>query len=203
MNADDTQSGGALAAEQRWPICEGLVVTADAAGQPHLAPMGPYLSSGEDALIFRPFRTSRTYEHLKRDGHGVFHVTDDVELLAHAAVGAPLTNATFRPLEPGPGWMLESACRWFAFRITVIDDSAQRSVLRAQVTSTGRLREFFGFNRAKHAVLEAAILATRVGILPAAEIEAELARLRPLVDKTGAPAEHRAFQFLTDYIARR
>ena len=35
-------------------------------------------------------------------------------------------------------------------------------------------REFFGFNRAKHAVLEAAILATRVELLPADEILSEL-----------------------------
>ena len=51
----------------------------------------------------------------------------------------------------------------------------------------GRVRDFFGFNRAQHAVLEAAILATRVGLLPAGEIFAQLERLRPLVAKTGGP----------------
>jgi hypothetical protein len=60
----------------------------------------------------------------------------------------------------------------------------------------GRLRDFFGFNRAKHAVVEAAILATRTQILPAAEIEAEYRRLAVLVDKTGGEQEHTAFAFL-------
>jgi hypothetical protein len=64
------------------------------------------------------------------------------------------------------------------------------------VVASGTLREFFGFNRAKHAVLEAAILATRTDFLPAAEILSEFARLRVAVDKTGGPAERRAFELL-------
>ena len=58
------------------------------------------------------------------------------------------------------------------------------------------LREFFGFNRAKHAVIEAAILATRFHLLPADEIEAEFRKLRVIVDKTGGDAEHEAMAFL-------
>ena len=67
----------------------------------------------------------------------------------------------------------------------------------------GTLRDFFGFNRAKHAVIEAAILATRIGILPAAEIRSELERLAAPVEKTAGEQERRAFAFLQDYIAHR
>jgi hypothetical protein len=74
--------------------------------------------------------------------------------------------------------------------------------MRAEVVHTGRLRDFFGFNRAKHAVIEAAILATRTEFLPAAEIDAEYTRLAPLVEKTGGDAERKAFAFLTDYVRR-
>ena len=56
----------------------------------------------------------------------------------------------------------------------------------------GRHRDFFGFNRAKHAVVEAAILATRTDFLPLAEIEAEYRKLAVLVDKTGGEAEHQS-----------
>ena len=83
------------------------------------------------------------------------------------------------------------------FRFPYLHDEDQ-SVARAYGAAC--TPDFFGFNRARHAVLEAAILATRGHLLPAVEIQAELARLRPWVDKTGEPAEHRAFQFLSEYI---
>jgi hypothetical protein len=59
-----------------------------------------------------------------------------------------------------------------------------------------------GFNRAKHAVIEGAILATRLHILPGNEILAELGRLQTLVDKTGAAAEQRAFDLLRQHVER-
>src|SRR5262249_35292563 len=64
-------------------------------------------------------------------------------------------------------------------------------------------RDFFGFNRAKHAVVEAAILATRTGLLPADEIEAEFRRLAVPGEKTGGPPEHAAFDFLRQYVRKK
>ena len=75
--------------------------------------------------------------------------------------------------------------------------------MEAEVVERGRLRDFCGFNRAQHAVLEAAILATRVERLPADEIFAQLDRLRPLVEKTGGAAEERAWAFLDQFFRAR
>jgi hypothetical protein len=61
-------------------------------------------------------------------------------------------------------------------------------------------RYFLGFNRAKHAVVEAAILATRIAILPLAEIEAELKKLAVIVAKTGGKQEHAAFELLQEHV---
>jgi len=63
------------------------------------------------------------------------------------------------------------------------------------------LRDFFGFNRAKHAVVEAAILATRTAFLPLNQIEAEYEKLAVLVQKTGGEREHLAFALLQKHIA--
>jgi hypothetical protein len=57
-----------------------------------------------------------------------------------------------------------------------------------------------GFNRAKHAVLEAAILATRTHLIPADQIRDEFARLQVIVDKTAGPREREAMALLTDYV---
>src|SRR2546430_9636269 len=64
----------------------------------------------------------------------------------------------------------------------------------------GFRREFLGFNRARHAVLEAAILATRTHLLPAEQIRDELARLQVIVDKTAGPREREAMALLSDYV---
>ena len=71
------------------------------------------------------------------------------------------------------------------------------------VVAHRRLRDFFGFSRAKHAVVEAAILATRTQFLDGDDVLAHFERLRPLVAKTGGPAEQRAFDYLAAYVAEQ
>jgi hypothetical protein len=187
-----------LGAEGR--ILEGIVTTLGCDGSPNISPMGPIVDDALDRLWLRPFQTSTTYQNLKRTGVGVFHLTDDVELFAHAAVGQPHPLPTLRPAEKIEGVILADACRWFAFEIESLDDSAERTSIVARVVDRGVERDFLGFNRAKHAVLEAAILATRVHLLDAKEIQAEFARLAIPIEKTGAAAEHRAFNFLRVYV---
>jgi hypothetical protein len=162
--------------------------------------MGPLVRSDMHRLWLRPFRTSATYANLKRLGSGVFHVTDDVEVIAHAAVG-PLSESPRWDLElTAAGPVLADACRWYAFRVESLDDSEERTSIVAEVTERGVVRECYGFNRAKHAVLEAAILATRLHILEASSVGAEMERLQIIVNKTGAAAERRAFAFLRHYV---
>ncbi|MEX0679647.1 MAG: DUF447 domain-containing protein [Pirellulales bacterium] len=184
-------------------ILEGIVTTLSADGAVNISPMGPKVNPAIDCLVLKPYQTSTTYQNLKRTGQGVFHVTDDVELLARAAVGTPDPLPPMEPAQAVDGRILSGACRWYAFRVRSLDDSRQRTEIVCDVVARGRQRDFFGFNRAKHAVVEAAILATRTEFLPAAEVLSEFERLKVLVDKTGGPAEGRAFEFLSDFVRAR
>jgi hypothetical protein len=181
-------------------VLEGIVTTVDADGLPHLAPMGPIVDERLERLWFRLYQTSHTYQNIKRTGAGVFHVTDDVELFARTAVDRLETFPAMSPASAGEGWILDGACRWYAFQLESLDESTERAAGVARVVGSGSIREFLGFSRAKHAVVEAAILATRVHLLPAQDIGAEFARLAPLVRKTGAASEVRAFAFLENYV---
>jgi hypothetical protein len=187
-----------LGAEGR--ILEGIVTTLNADGAPNISPMGPIVDDALDRLWLRPFQTSTTYQNLKRTGLGVFHITDDVELLAQSAVGQPSPLPRLVPRDNGKRFILADACRWYAFEVESLDDSAERTNIVARVVDRGVLREFSGFNRAKHAVVEAAILATRLHLLDSATIAAELDRLEVVVQKTGAAAEHRAMKSLREYV---
>jgi uncharacterized protein len=181
-------------------ILEGLVTTRDEDGSLRIAPMGPNVNDDFARLLLRPYQTSRTFGNLRRTRQGVLHVTDDVESVARAAVGAPAPRP---PVEPAPlidGYILTDACRWYAFRVESINAGMPRAELGCQVVAHGRLRDFFGFNRAKHAVLEVAVLATRAAFVPRAVIHAELDRAERLVDKTGGPAERRALDILRRFL---
>jgi hypothetical protein len=182
-------------------ILEGLITTVAADGSPHLAPMGPRVGGGEFArFLLRPFPTSQTYRNLAAHPEGVLHVTDDALLLARAAVGAADPFPAVRPAERVAGFVLADCCRAFEFVARSIDDSAERVRVECEVVHTHRVRDFFGFNRAKHAVVEAAILATRFHLLPRAEVAAEFAKLRVAVDKTGGTAELEAMDFLDRHL---
>lgn len=181
-------------------ILEGIVTTQNAAGELNVAPMGPIVDANMQAFVLRPFQTSTTYRNLKVHPFGVLHVVDDVLLLAQAAIGRLVVPPeTFQAITI-PGQVLKSACRWYEFRVDTLDESRERTRIDASVVHTGRLRDFFGFNRAKHAVLEAAILATRIHLLPADEILNQFDALRSPVDKTASEREREAFDLLDDYV---
>jgi hypothetical protein len=183
-------------------LLEGIVTTLNEDRSPHVAPMGPIVDAGFTRLLLRPFRTSQTYRNLKRAKEGVLHVTDDVELFAKAAVGRLDELPRMLPATEVDGVILADACRWYAFRVASIDDRQERTEIIADVIGSGTYRDFFGFNRAKHAVIEAAILATRVGLLDPEHIIAEFERLGSSVEKTGGHEERRAFEFLKAYVTK-
>lgn len=181
-------------------ILEGIVTTLGEDAVPNISPMGPRVDREISELTLRPFTTSHTYRNLRRDPRGVLQVTDDVELIARAAIGRLVPRPALLAARAGEVPILADCCRWFAFRAVEIEDSTERTTIRCEVVERGELRPFFGFNRAKHAVLEAAILATRVGILPAEAIEQEMARLAVPMEKTAGEQERRAFEMLQGYV---
>ncbi len=180
-------------------ILEGLVTTLSPSGELNVAPMGPRVEPEMRRFVLRPYRSSTTYGNLKATGEGVLHVTDDVLLLARAAIGLPVDVPT-READAVRGRILTTACRYFEFRVVDLDDREDRTTIVAQTVAEGRFRDFFGLNRAKHAVVEAAILATRVEFLPLTEILAEYRKLAVLVEKTGGPDEHEAFKLLLEHV---
>jgi hypothetical protein len=186
-------------------ILEGIVTTVSAAGEVNIAPMGPHVevdaaTGAWTRVVLRPFLTAQTYANLKGNGEGVLHVTDDVLLLARSALGALDPLPELRPAARVHGWVLANACRYHEFRVVSCADQSERACFEVEIVHTGRLRDFFGFNRAKHAVVEAAILATRTAFLPLDQIESEYRKLAVLVEKTGGPQEHEAFDFLRRHL---
>ncbi len=180
-------------------IIEGLLTTTRADGGPHVAPMGPVVDPQLDEWTLRPFQTSTTFERLQMHPQCIFHVVDDVLPIAQAALGLEVELA-FRK-HPEQGWIVESACHWFSLKIVDWNLESQRSEAKAVVTDRGTIRPFWGWNRAKHAVLEGTILATRLHLADRLAIQEDLGRLDLIVEKTAGPRERQAWELVLAYIA--
>lgn len=180
-------------------ILEGIVSSINADGSTNLSPMGPVTDRAVNALRLRPFKTSTTYANLRRTKRGVFHITDDVVLLAKTAIGSEV-DPPLHPVEDFEGYFLRTCCRWYAFEVESMDDTNDRVEICCKVVKHGRLRDFVGWNRAMYAVLEAAILATRIGFLPRETIQTDFDKLAVIVSKTASERERDAFQILVDYL---
>jgi hypothetical protein len=184
-------------------ILEGIVTTVSHDGVINIAPMGPSLSADLSMRRFelRPYRSSTTYANLKARGEGVFHVTDDVLLLAQTAIGLPVSpEPRLGRARMIDGWVLADSCRYFEFRVVERDEISDRTRITVETLHEERVRDFLGFNRARNAVVEAAILATRTAFLPRSEILAALEKLAVIVAKTGGPVEDAAFQLLHEHV---
>jgi hypothetical protein len=180
-------------------IIESILTTMDPSGVVNYAPMG--VEWGEETIVIKPFLETTTFRNLKATGVAVVNLTDDVMLFARGATG----NVT---LASGPaavvkGVVIDAACSWREVEVVSIDDTPPRSRIVTRVVHQGFRREFLGFNRARHAVLEAAILATRTHLIPAEEIRREYERLEIIVDKTAGPREQEAMSFLKSVVATR
>lgn len=182
-------------------ILEGIVTSRNPDRSTNVAPMGPIVDRDVTSLLLRPFQTSQTCRNLLRTRCGVFCVVDDVELIARAALNRLDVLPETVPAHSVDGEILAAACRWYEFEVTHVQLDDQRSEMMTRIVHQGRQRDFFGFNRACHAVLEVTILATRLHLLEPAQVTDEFERLRPLVEKTGGDVEQRAFALVEQYVA--
>src|SRR5919199_5213043 len=173
-------------------IIETVVTTINPDGSVNCAAMG--VEWGEQRIVIKPYRGTRTLRNLRATEVAVVNLTDDILLFSQAALGDP--HPPTHAAASVEGAILDDACSWREVRVEAIDDSAQRARVTTVVVNGGTGREFLGLSRARHAVLEASILASRARMLDAEDVRAELRRLQVLVDKTAGPREREAMEYV-------
>jgi hypothetical protein len=177
-------------------IIESIVTTVDAEGRVNCAPMG--VEWGDETIVLKPFLETATYRNVVATQAAVVNLIDDARVFARAAISNP--EYPTRPATIVRGVTLVAGCSWRELTVRSIDSTPPRSRIEMTVVHRGVTREFIGFNRARHAVLEAAIYATRLHLLSREFIESEMARLQVIVDKTAGPDEQEAMALLADHM---
>jgi hypothetical protein len=178
-------------------ILESVVTTRSEDGSVYIAPLGLHVEG--DHLIIAPFHPSRTLENLKREGHAVVNWTSDVRLFAGPVTGR--RDWPVKALDSFPGYRLEAAHTHAELKVIEIEEDAQRPRFRCVILREEMHSGFRGFVRAQAAVVEAAILVTRLHMLPKEKIESELNYLQIAIDKTAGPIELEAWAWIMERIA--
>lgn len=178
-------------------IVETVVITENSDGTPYIAPLG-LIADGERWVI-APFKPSRTLENLTRHPFATASHTSDVRVIAGCVTGRKTWPTS--PATRVKGARLADCVSHAELMVehTVVDEQRPRFVCR--VVHTESHAPWPGFNRAQAAVIECAVLVTRLYMLPPEKIEAEIKYLQIAIEKTAGAVELEAWGWLMDQIA--
>lgn len=177
-------------------IHEVIVTTLSPEGKPHSAPMG--IKEVNAHFIIQPFKPSATYENLKHHRQCVINFTDDVRVFAGSLTGRRQWD--MKPCQTIKGFYLAQALAHSELDIIEFEDGDPRSCFTGKIVSESTHAPFRGFNRAQSAVIEAAVLTSRLGMLPEEKVRQEIAYLTIAIEKTAGERELEAWGWLMDKI---
>lgn len=173
-------------------IQETIVTTQNLSGKVHIAPMGIHIT--DDEFIILPFRPSTTLNNLLDSKTAVINYCDDVRVFAGCLTGR--RDWPLKPAEKIKGQVLCCTLAHVEVELVRIEDDETRPKLFCKALHTVNHSPFTGFNRAQYSVLEAAILTSRLTMLPVEKIKAELDYLRIGLEKTAGDREQEAWAWL-------
>ncbi|HVE07754.1 MAG TPA: DUF447 domain-containing protein [Paraburkholderia sp.] len=180
-------------------IHETIVTTAARDGTAHIAPMGVRFEPG--LAILAPFRPSTTLDNILATGCAVINFTTDVRVFAGCVTGTQRAWPTVAASRVASVRLAQPLAHTELSLADVLED-AQRPTLRMRCVHTETHAPFGGFNRAQAAVVEGAILVSRLFMLPADKIDREIAYLQIAIDKTAGPDEQTAWSWIIAAIER-
>ena len=178
-------------------IFETVITSVGADGRVHVAPMGVRYRGAQ--VLLMPFKPSTTLSNVLAVGHAVLNLLTDTRVFAGCVTGRkewPTVAA-----DKIAGLRLASALRHLELRLEEHIDNAERPVLHMGVVHEASHAPFVGFNRAQAAVIEGAVLVSRLRMLPAEKIDSEFAYLQIAIDKTAGAEEREAWGWLRDAVA--
>lgn len=180
-------------------IFEVVITTVSAAGVPHVAPMGIRYQP-EGRVLLMPFKPSTTLDNVLATGHAVLNRLVDTRVFAGAVTGR--RQWPLLPAQHVAGQRLAQALSHVELALAEQRDDPQRPVLVMRTVHEATHAPFIGFNRAQAAVIEGAVLVSRLRMLPAEKIDSEMRYLQIAIDKTAGPEEQEAWGWLLEAVAK-
>ncbi|MDX2257994.1 MAG: DUF447 family protein [Hyphomicrobiaceae bacterium] len=177
-------------------IVETILTTRNRAGETHIAPLG-LIGEGPHWVI-APFKPSRTLDNLRENPVAVASHVDDVRVFAGCLTGRKVWPTRAADLVDGA--VLEAAVSHWEMEVAQVAEDDTRPRFSCRLVAERAHRAWAGHNRAQAAVIEAAVLVSRLHVLPREKVEAELAYLAIAIAKTAGPREAEAWGWLMEKV---
>jgi len=177
-------------------IFETIISTVNSQGDVHVTPFGIQMQDG--LVVISPYKPSTTLENILATQHAVMNLTDDVRVFAGALTRRQAWTLSLA--ERISGYRLTDVLVHKELKLVKVQEDALRPQLFLEVLHEVQHQPFQGFNRAQAAVVELAVLASRLQRLPKDKVLTELSYLQIAVDKTAGERELQAWQWLTEKI---
>ena len=177
-------------------IVETIVTTMSETGEVHVAPLG--LIQDGDHWIIGPFKPSRTLDNLRANPFAAASHTDDVRVFAGCVTGRK-SWPTVATTQIKGGRLASCLAHWELKVERILEDDLRPKFL-CKIVHQEQHKAWEGFNRAEAAVLELAVLTTRLNMLPPEKVENELKYLEIAIIKTAGPREVEAWGWLMEKI---
>ena len=173
-------------------IRECIITTLQKDGNAHIAPMGVH--ENNEQLIIMPYKPSSTLENIKRNGTAVLSYTDDVRIYAGYFVGR--NDWPTCPTDVIKGVRLQNCLSPSELEVINKKEDKIRPKYFCRIIHEATHAPFHGYNRAQIAVIELAILVSRLHMLPPEKIRGEIEYLSVGFKKTSGSREQEAWGWL-------
>lgn len=177
-------------------IRESIITTLHGDGSAHIAPMGVHETN--QGLMLAPFKPSATLDNLMREGTATINYPDDVRVFAGCLTGRRDWETS--PTDIIAGVRLNDCLAHTEIKVHTHEDHELRPKFYCNVVNEQMHRPFHGYNRAQFAVIELAILVSRLHMLTPEKIASEIEYLRIGLDKTAGERELEAWEWLMDRV---
>jgi uncharacterized protein len=178
-------------------IFETVVTTVGIDGRTHVAPMGVRYQAGR--VVLMPFKPSITLDNIIATGHAVLNLITDTRIFAGCVTGR--RDWPTLPTHHVAGVRLANALGHVELKLDERVDAPQRPVLHMARVFEASHAPFVGLNRAQAAVVEGAVLVSRLHMLSLEKIDVEMNYLQIAIDKTAGAAEHEAWGWLREAVS--
>ncbi len=177
-------------------IFETIISTVNSQGDVHITPFGIQMQDG--LVVISPYKPSATLENILATQHAVMNLTDDVRVFAGALTSRQAWSLT--PTDKVAGYRLKETLAHKELKLVKTNEDALRPQLFLEVIHEVQHQSFLGFNRAQAAVIELAVLASRLNMLAKEKVLSEMQYLQIAIDKTAGERELQAWAWLTEKV---
>ena len=180
-------------------IIESIITSSDKAGCVNVAPFGIKLN--EDIITISPYIPSKTLENILYNNSLVINYVDDANIYVDCIVGEK--KFKLNKCKKLNCYYLKNSIIHHEAKVIDYKPDPVRPIFECKIIYSENHNDFMGINRARSALIEACILATRTSYLGKSKILSDLEYLSNAINKTSGKIEKKSWTKIKNFINKK